>query len=350
MSLDLGSLVIKAVIVHQIPKADLGTPFYSEVSSPLDDNLKLYIKQRIIESTKSSSSFPVILDASSPSPVPAFATSHIDKASSEDEFVQRTRQAAEYLVELQNKLHSAGLLTFVDCAVKSKRALAVLKLERNSGIRAKPQKINGKVTLSIERVSELMLTDSNRVFKAGIFSKTNDEVSGIVSDHQRSLDVAQFFLKFLGCQLREEPNVATKRFFALTEDFIDKVVADPQRKVRYQMALAAEMQSPKKQIRPRAFAEDNLEPNDRQPYLDFLEEEGAAAAIHKDTELISNRVSGLHMAFATGISVYLPPKAIEDGQAEIKTAGDGATKLTIKDTLVSTKAKPRGRRRPKQPD
>ena len=318
-----------------------GAPVYSEIESPLNDDLRTYITRKIVQSAASSFAFPIQFDPETRSPVPEIVSEFL-KAPGRS-FVERSRKIAEHLAAIQNRINSEGLLTVVDCVFESAPALAILKLERESGVRVDQEKVNGKLTLVIEHVGELMLTDSTKVFKAGVFGGDD----AVASDHQRTnLELAAFFLsKFLGCQLVEQPSVATKRFFEASEQFFRDSIKDPKTQVRYQIALSAEMESPKKQIRPRSFADEHLLASHRAPYLEHLKIQEATAAVDKDVSLISTRIAGIQAGFASGASLFAPASAVEHGQVVIEGTEGERTRVVIEDRMTSLRGRGRGRKR-----
>jgi hypothetical protein len=347
MTLDYGRLAIQSVIVHQIPRTGQGAPVFSEVESPLDADLKSYIKRKIVASAASSYAFPVLPIDGTESPVPDTVKKYLSAPRAG--FAGRSRIIADYLVKIQSRLNSEGLLTIVDGDVQTQRVLAVLKLEREAGVSVNTQSIGGKRTLVIQHVGELMLTDSTKVFKAGVFAIEGTALAGVASDHQRSNhDVARFFLeKFLGCTYVEKPPVATKRFFEATEEFINRRIKDPRTQVKYQIALSAEMNNSRSQLRPRSFATDNLNAPDVEPYMKFLEENGALQSTYKDTKLVEGRMAGLQLSFTSGTTVFAPPAALESRKVIVEATESGDARVTVTDKLRSTKGK--GRSRGKKP-
>jgi hypothetical protein len=148
-----------------------------------------------------------------------------------------SQQMAMHLHASQTGVNPAGLLVVSSAVVDGNRALAILKLEKESGVRVHEDKTaDGRRTLSMEHIRELMLTDRTKVFKVGLFyPTTGGTVEGLVSDKQRGYqpqnEVADFFLKrFLGCALKQLPPVVTQDFLQATEQFInDEVSTRPRR-------------------------------------------------------------------------------------------------------------------------
>ncbi|MCL5961895.1 MAG: nucleoid-associated protein [Chloroflexi bacterium] len=349
MALDFATLDVRQVIVHEVPirRADNGTlPVLSEVASPLTDELRLYIKEKITQSACSSCAFKVSLDLSSSSPVPQGITRFLD--SDGMDFVTFSQRIADHLFQTQTGVNSKGLITVVDCAIGGMPAVGILKLEREIGVRVEQSNIDGRKTFRIEHIRELMLTQGTKVFKAGVFLHHGpgvEDIDGVVSDHQRGrlprYEIADFFLKkFLGCQLAEAAEVTTKRFLDAAEDFINDVVSDPLRKGRYQTALLAEMNSNQATLNPKQFANTHLETEDRQLFIDHLKSSQVAnEAIDKDLGLIRTRIQRMQMDFETGISITAPGEVFSNKVHLIEQDG-GLTKVEFEDRLRNV----RGRR------
>jgi hypothetical protein len=159
-----------------------------------------------------------------------------------------------------------------------------------------------------------------------------------VADDQRGpeygAEVASFFLSsFLGCRLKIEPRVATKEVFVATEEFINDEVDEPEHKARYAIALAAQMNATTRDLRPRDFAEANLELEDRRADRDYLKERGIDPdqTIEKDTALIENRVRRVRVDTEHNLVVMGPSDELD---ARMDVSVDH---LVIRDRVVHTR-------------
>jgi hypothetical protein len=88
MGIDFGRLVIHKVIIHEVPQhrknVDGDLPILSEIESPLSDNLKTFLREKIIGSVASSSAYKVCFLESSNSPVPDLVSAHINHTNQID--------------------------------------------------------------------------------------------------------------------------------------------------------------------------------------------------------------------------------------------------------------------------
>ncbi|MGH9045182.1 MAG: GTP pyrophosphokinase [Acidimicrobiales bacterium] len=125
-------------------------------------------------------------------------------------------------------------------------------------------------------------------------------IDGVVCDTQKSYDgtVAHFFLEqFLGCLLREKPELTTKRFFEATERFINEEVAEPEKKAQYQVALLAELNRTRDKVSVRAFANNNFAIEDRQAFMDEMDQaQLPKTRFDKDTHLVQAHLRRIQMA------------------------------------------------------
>lgn len=227
-------------------------------------------------------------------------------------FVDSSRGVAEHLYTTQTGQNSTGLLTFIRGKVDDHRCFGILKLQKEEGARFQLQEIEGHRTFTLERMKQLMLTDSTRVFKASLFrlaQPDSETVVGLVSDEQRSYfarrEIADFFLgRFLGCRPTDDPDTTTKDVFYATEDFINTGVSDPGKMANYQLALLSEMNSQRGQFDPVRFASDHFDVEHRQGYLRHLREQSLPDhTFDKDTTRIEGRIQQMRLDFEEGVKI-----------------------------------------------
>ena len=322
MRTDIGRLHIEKVIVHDIPSGRVSgaaqPPILSEIESPLRQQLRNYFREKIVRSL-TSAAFDVEFDPTTTSPVPDLVLDNLGDQTKD--FVAMSRETAQHLYDSQTGVNPPGLLSLAQASVRGRRAIGVLKLEREEGLRLQQSQLEGKSTVNLEHLRDLMLTQKTKVFKVGLFvqmGNTLESIDGAVSDNQRgyypTTEVADFFLKrFLGCKLREAPEITTKRLFQATEDFIRDVISEPEVKARYEIALLAELSSEAKTFAPRSFADRYLRVADRQVYISFLADvEIAPQPFDKGTDLIDTHLKRIQIDFESGIGVLGKPDTFDD--------------------------------------
>jgi hypothetical protein len=349
MAIDLGKVQVQRLIVHEVPDRPVSgaqrRPTLSDIESPLTTDLKNYFRERISDSLDRAA-FEVRFDPASPSPVPPLVQGFLD--GTQPDFVDMSKKIASHLYASQTGVNPPGLLVVLELSYNAKPALAILKLEKEQGVRVRQSTHQNKRTFDIEHLRDLILSERTRVFKVGLFVPRGTSLAAIegqVADNQRGFqpksEVADFFLtKFLGCHLREAPDVATKRFFQLAEDFINDHVSDPADKARYQMALLTELHSSRGTIRPRQFAEANFRGPDRQAFVRFLEAQDVAPSpIEKDLTLLEGQLKKMEINFQSGLAVIGTTKNFDE-HVNMETLDNEVMRVEIKDRVKTV----RGRR------
>lgn len=219
----LAALQIRRVIFHDIPKKVRGSeaqPTLSEIETEIAPVQANHLKRRMTRALGSKSAFDLELRTDTPSPVPALIHGYSVGRRLANQFVNTSQQLARTLFDYQSGAMSSGLLTVLDGTVNGRATLAVLKLEREEGAQLEQGKREGRRTYEMSVLENLVLTDGTRLFNSALFVKAGtqlEDFEGIGCDDQRSFgstdELAQFWLRFLGCRLREEPRVTTKRVF-----------------------------------------------------------------------------------------------------------------------------------------
>jgi hypothetical protein len=320
---DIGTFFVNEVIIHRIPKArrsekDASQPILSGVASPLTQDKKNYFRKKIVRTLEKP--FQLVHDPDAGSPVPNGIVDFFGGDGSN--FVEVSQQMAHHLYACQGGNSPAGLLAVINGTIGTGatpgRCLAVLKLEMESGVEVKDIVVGGKPTVSVE-IQDITLAESTKVFKASLFPRCKSlaDLEGRASDNQQGLvdtgeGVAEFWLgRFLGCKLRQTADVATRRYLDLAEDFINEL-PDEGLKVRYQLALMADLSSPGNTINPREFAQRFLEPTDRDRFERlFREPDGSVPQYAKETTLVRSRLKTAVLVLDNGVRVMGPPDAVE---------------------------------------
>jgi hypothetical protein len=307
--MNLESFEITSAVVHDIPHGgDQEQPLVlTDAPITLDDALSAYFRKKIIKSL-GLRGLDVVVD---PDGSVCVRQAVAEVLANGDRVVEASKRVAEHLHEVQTGRNSAGLLTMVLGLIDASPCVAVLKLEREQGLRFKiDTDQQGRKTVDLELLRELTLTDKTKVFKTSLLmldaSGQPESMHGRVSDDQRGKDdgigVATFYLStFLGCRLKTSPEKATLDFVRVAESFFNEHVTSPEKRGRYQVALLAKMQDNTMDVRPRDFATANLDAGDRAPFSEAIRDAGIdpTVAFEKDTSLI--KINGFKMVFESGM-------------------------------------------------
>ena len=338
--MDLGTFFVNQVIVHQIPKARLSektdvSPVLSQVPSTLTPRLKSYFRERINASLRRQQ-FDIERNPSEASPVPQLVVDFFGHNG--DELVSMSQAVAHHLFAVQTGTSSAGILAVIDGSIGAGRnagkCLAILKLEMDAALRIEQTVVQGKATFSLE-VNEVTLNETANVFKAALFERISDitSVKGIASDNQRDesaygSEVASFFLRFLGCRLGISPERATKQYIERVDNFVNNILTDPEKRLRYELAALADLGAQSNQIDPQAFAQEHLDAEDRDPFLSlFRQEDGSVPVITKETRLVKGRLATAYIEFTNGLRLSGPRASMDN----VKVDGD----KTVIDSAVA---------------
>lgn len=336
----LASLHIRRVIFHDIPKKTRGSeaqPTLSEIETEIAPAQTSHLKRRMIRALGSKSAFDLEFKSDTVSPVPALVTSYANGRRQASQFVEMSQKLAKALFDYQTGAMSSGLLTLMDCLVEGAPAFAILKLEREEGAQLEQGTRDGKRTYEMSVLENLVLTDGTRLFKSVLFVKAGgatDDFEGIACDDQRSFgstdELAQFWLRFLGCMLKEEPRVATKKFFEMAVRYVNEAVVDPVEKNSIYEHVVSELKSQKKNFSPKRFVEEYLPPEHQQPFTDFLGEHHVALRqFTLDVSAIERRLKRRAFHTAKGVTVTVPvddPNIVEV-EAERIVVNDAVTKV-----------------------
>jgi len=347
MKSDLGLLVVKSVIFHEVPhrtRKDAGSgPVLSEVESPITPEIKAYLRDRVSRSLGSSKSFDIQFDLQSSSPVPGLK-SYIAKPNPLD-FVKISQEMATHLYTIQTGSNPAGLLALVDCEVASAPGVALLKIEKEEGARLQQELFGGKKTFNVLHFRDLILTENTRLFKIASFVRIGEDFDSAASDHQRGYtphtEVADFFLrKFLGCKLLEDAHVTTKKFYEYAMGFLNANLKDePVKLVKCINHLVSELSSEQGRIDPRKFAEKYLPLKQRQSFLTHLDEHGISTkSFPLETSLIAPRLRNHLLEFRSGIRVVTPSEGSEQ-HLKLEKLESGEVRAEIRDFLDNVSGK-----------
>lgn len=336
--MNLDSFHLNSLVVHDVPQPDEEHAglILTDAEVPLDAQLRRYFERKVTQSLHNRG-LEVIADVTGSAEVRDGVASILGDS---DQLVPVSQAVAQHLDRSQTRRNPAGLLAVGIGTIDEGEVVAVLKLEREQGLRLRIEVVGDHTEVDMEFLRDLTLTDKTKIFKTSLLRLEQagqaETMNGLVSDDQRGRDegtgIAMFFLStFLGCQLKTNPEKATRDFVLAAEQFINEDVASDERRATYQVALLAKMQDQTLHLRPRDFANDNLQPNDRPQFLERVAEHGLDPdrTFEKDTSLA--KVQGFRMVFEHGMTLVGKREDLEARVHVLDTAG--AQGVVIQDTL-----------------
>ena len=339
MPILLNQLHVQGVAIHEVPIRHGASPLVlTDGECVLDDDMRAYFAERLRNTLTRAVS--VVLDATSPSPVPDVIRGYLQGAV---DLLPASQRLATALYSIQTYVNNPGLLALTRLEVGGELAVGILKLQKETGMRGELVEAGPLRRYNVDLIRNIFFTDDTRVFKAGVFMLDGERVDGLVSDQQAaapSRDVAGFFLSdFLGCRYATSPERATQAFLKVSEDFVNAELSDPLEQTRFEQGLLAELASQHHQVDPHAIATGYLPAGSRQAYLAHLEAEGVGQRpFRKDTLLIRNQIDRIQYKFR-GATVLVDPGSVEDGTVTIAAIEDRKTRLTVEDILEGIRGK-----------
>lgn len=236
------------------------------------------------------------------------------------------------------------MLLFVRCSLREQTVLAILKVEREEGVRVRQQIMSdGLMTFDVEHIRDLMLTKKTKLFKIVLFYLEEHTIKGILCDQQRGYstkDVAEFFLSdFLGCMLTEEPQILTKKYFEATQKYINERINSPEQKGALLNHLVSELTNQTGIINPTDFARRVLPADQRDDYIRYIQETGAPiGSFTKEISMIENKLKRIQYEFISGIFVFGSQEAISS-KLRVTDMENGEMRMEIVDCLKQVRTK-----------
>jgi hypothetical protein len=163
--MDLATFAIAEVMIHDIPRGNNPDEELVLTDDPitLNDDLRRYFRRKIISSLEDRG-VKVVADANEDDSVRREVATVIADPKN---LAQSSRLIAGRLDEVQSGRNPAGLLAVASGTIDGKACTAVLKLEREQGLRFRIKTINHRRVVDLEFLRDLTLTDKTKVFKTG---------------------------------------------------------------------------------------------------------------------------------------------------------------------------------------
>lgn len=332
---DYATLEVQSAIFHDLPRQSpmaLGpTAVLSEALTSLSEASRQHIRSKLVDTLQSNRSYAVQF-RSDQSVVSVSVPIYLNLAQDDvSDFIARSRAYAEDLFKRQGPLMSAGLLCIVACTINGRRAIALMKIEREEGAQLELSGEAGHRTFTFELLNNLVFTKNTKLYKAGLFARigpAEGSVSGAASDQQFGNVMAQYWLDFLGCEKRNDPRVETKRFFdTIIHEVNRSSILSPVQKDEVYEALLVEMRSTRSAVNVGLFVRENVPQAAQEAIGAKLRETGNAPHFDKDTADIRSSITRKIFRTRNNIRVTAPEAA--EGLVSVS-----ARKLTVNDLVV----------------
>lgn len=329
----MGIQLLKA-IVHEVPKGRYSTKDDVEVTlstelTPLETETRRFIEDNML---KFALKHPrqVKRDNGAASNTPDLVASIIKDAG--DPFVKASQELARALYRSQTANSPSGILVVASAKMDGREAVLLMKAEHQEGMRLRRDETTGR--LDLEHLNELIVGHNSRIYKIALMELGDDDtVIGQMVDQQNGVMYADFFLAdFLGCQLADKAEVQTKIFMDSAIKHFNESMDDPQKAARYAGALSSYMHAPGTDFQPSVFADDYLEPEDRDDFLDAIPDAVGDNVIRKDMSLVAGKGAGVRI-IGHGFTVVASNEAFETGKITVSKEDSGETVIRLSGDL-----------------
>jgi hypothetical protein len=336
-TVDIGSIKVRQTIFHDIPKNKKGfsgAPTLADDITALDSRRSSILRERLIRALASRSGFPVEFYAGTSSIVPAEVQKFASGSITTAKLITLSRTLAQHLFDRQTGTVSPGLLCIIDVTVSNLPGLAILKLEREQGAELHWKQAQGKKTIEMDVLDNLVLTEGTKLFKSALFVMDGSKLEfGVACDGQPSSftseDMAQFWMQFLGCTFKRDPRIETQRWFDATIDYANEVVTDPVVRSSIYDHVLSELNSQRNTVSAKRFADDYVSASERKSYLDFVSSKDVSTnQFRKDLTDVAAKIKRITYHTEHGVAVTAP--VAQEGLVKVDSK-----KITINDRLKS---------------
>jgi hypothetical protein len=185
--MDITAFTPQSVVVHDVPQQGSGqNVVLTDAPITLDDDLRSYFAAKVVASL-GFKGLDVVADATADSTVRTAVAAIVHDPR---ELIDQSQALARRLNEIQDARNPAGLLAVIHGRMGPVECVAVLKLEREQGLRVRIHRAGGKLTIDMQHLRDLPLTDKTKVFKTAVLTVERGgdpaSVRGRASDDQRS--------------------------------------------------------------------------------------------------------------------------------------------------------------------
>lgn len=340
------AITISKAIVHEVPKGAHSTKSDTDVTlstelTPLEVETRRFIIDNMV---KFALKHPrdIKWDQEALSTTPAMITKIIED-DNDSNFVEASQHIAKTLYRSQTANSPSGILVVAMVRKDGRDAVLLMKAEHQEGMRLRRDEGSGR--LDLEHLNELIVGQNSKIYKVAIMELADDgSVVGQMVDQQNGVQYADFFLAgFLGCQLADKAELQTKVFMESAIAHFNGQLNNPVKASRYAGALSAYMHAPAEEFQPSEFADEFLEPEDRDDFLAAIPDSVGDAVIRKEFKLLAGGGSGVRI-IGHGFTVVASSEAFSSGSISVTQSEDGATviKLSGDVTKMTFGAVPKG--------
>jgi hypothetical protein len=281
-------------------------------------------------------------------------------STDEADFIGAAKPIADLLAEAQaSRAIPGGILIVFTGKVghPARRYVSAIKAEAQDGF---TRQRNEKGQLSLRLLNDLFLTPSSRMYKIGMFlenkraeppdSPKAQDFTAYVYDHlmsskNREGAATYFYQSFLGCSIPQDAARSTKRFYLLTNGFIQALPIAEEEKFDLRSNARSYLRSNSQTIQAAEFADQFLPSDMADDYVNYMRENDfPTTAVSKELKDIAHQLKTRKITFRSAIKLQGPAEKMQELVTISKIAGereaDGTipvwTQIVIKDRPVDT--------------
>ncbi|MBI5215070.1 MAG: nucleoid-associated protein [Ignavibacteriae bacterium] len=351
MPFGFNNLLIKRIIVHEVyqrsDNRDIVPPKYSTEFTTLDIKGIATLQERIINAL-GNESYSLEMQINGTNPESVFDVSTKLIASADNDFKEISKKLPLKLAQAQtSRIIPGGVVVVFDGTIGSnnKRFLGIIKAEIHSGFNI----IEDDNVLSLEFLSDLLLTPQQKLYKIALFIENNSPQNGsilpenylvFVYDHNmtksETQQAAQYFYEtFLGCTFSPSDKKLTSDFYHYTKEFFETLNIPEDTKLDLETGLYTYLKvSQNNLISVTEFADEYLEPEQKDNYSEFMFDKGLPdRQINKDITYIMYKLRRRNIKFTSDVKISSPSDNFEDLVHIISKTEDDRTIVSIKGTI-----------------
>lgn len=324
----LENLLINNIVIHEIYKREsdksITPPLYGDTLTKLERRGHQTLEERIINAMgRSLHSLEMTIEKTDESGLISLIIKLL--GADDEDYIEISKRVADKLAEAQTSQNIPGgvLVIFKGTAGRDgKPCLGIIKAEIQTGFQ---KKSHGHLT--IEFLSDLLLTPQQKLYKMGLFIQKNnkkkpshEDFDTFVFDHNMTAKetrtaVFYFYGTFLGCSISSTDKKITQDFYNRTTDYIVYTQLNDDQKVDLSNALCIYLKTGNQEtmsvndFAEKYFTEFNL----ADEYKTKMREHSIPdRAFTGDIEYIKNKLKRRYMKFSSGAAITAQSEKFND--------------------------------------
>jgi hypothetical protein len=280
------------------------TPFYSDNTIIINEDIDLIIKKRLSESMNSSRAFEAQISDRNDDSVYSIIGKLYNE--SDENFVVYSKNIVDKLISCQKAKNIPGghlIICEGEYNVDSSPLYiySIFKTESHDAVTFNP--INNELNL----LRDILLSPAQKLYKIGFFAIGSDiELSHVfdTSINSNYLPAKYFYNNFLGLNLESNDKIKTATFYQAVEDFIYKKVNETDEQIRLITLLNSEVFNKSRPAIEPDFLKNDLKGDILSYYLANIADQFGNGFI-KNIDLIQQKEKIQRITIVKGITLLV---------------------------------------------